>query len=133
MKAKRLRGVRSRPTSVEKILGIRKRRSTMTRKRDVGQTLRISHAVFNYLNQRRLNDKTRKGRPPSWDTFFRKFLGLPTRSGSPQPLVEGFLETDTQVLYLTEAEAAGAAVVQAARKKTKRINKPIKMREVRYK
>jgi hypothetical protein len=123
------------PTS-ERVIGSKRqtnaRKRARKRMRDIGQTLRLSHEVFNYLNQRRLNDRTKRA-PASWDSFFRRMLGLPTRAGSPQPLVEGWLELDTQVLYLTEREAAGAAVIEAARKRTKRINKPIKMREVRYK
>lgn len=91
------------------------------KKASKGKLIRISDDVFNLLQ------KKRQGK--SWDSLMRRMLGLPDRAGITQPLVVGWLDQDTGQLYLDEAEARGAAVVAAAKRGTKKIKQPIKMRE----
>lgn len=101
----------------EKVLKNRRRRASK------GSPIRVSDLVRATL------EKKRQGRA-SFDALLRKMLGLPKRNGEKQPLVEGWLEITTAKFYLDEAEANGAAVVAAAKNKTKKFNKPIRMREV---
>ena len=109
----------------EKVLPNRKRKRKRASK---GRTLRVSDAVWNYLEKRRTNG----ARNLSWDRFLRRVLGLPDRSGSEQPLVEGWLEVATGRFYLRKDEANGAAVVAAAKAGRKVPIKPIRLREVRW-
>ena len=88
-----------------------------------GRVIRVSDEVWNLLQ------KKRQGRL-SWDTLLRRMLGLPKRNGEPQPLVEGWLEITTGRFFLDEAEARGEAVMAAARAGTKKVNQPIRMREL---
>lgn len=60
----------------------------------------------------------------------RRMFGLPDRKGTEQRLVEGWLEITTGKFYLAEDEARGASVMAAAKAKTKKVNQPIRMREV---
>lgn len=95
------------------------------KKASKGRVIRISDDVYKILNERRL-----KGLRLSWDEYIRRMIGLPTRKGEPQILLEGFLEKNTGKFFLDEAEARGQSVLEAARKKTKKFLAPIKMREV---
>lgn len=103
----------------EKVLRSRRKRASK------GRVIRISNDVFAYLNKRRLNNSKL-----SWDEYFRLTNGLPDRQGVIQPLLEGWLEVSTGKFYFDEADANGAAVMVAARAKTKKGHKPIKLREV---
>ena len=102
-----------------KIKVLRNRRKRASK----GSPIRVSDEVRAHL------EKKRQGRT-SFDSLLRRMLGLPKRSGEKQPLVEGWLEITTAKFFLDEADANGAAVVAAAKAKTKKINKPIRMREV---
>lgn len=93
------------------------------RKVNKGRVIRISEQVFIYL------EKKRAARDISFDSLFRMIFGIPKRDGSPNPLLTGYLEVTTRKFYLDEGEARGVACLEAARRKTKRVNKPIKMRE----
>lgn len=102
----------------ERLLKSRKRR-----KASKGRVLRVSDAVYSYLNQRRANR--------SFDCLLRTIHGLPDREGIPQPLIEGWLEITSGRFFFDEADARGEAVMAAARAKSKTVNKPLKMREVK--
>lgn len=106
----------------ERILKNRKRR-----KASKGQLIRVSDAVAHTLSKTYARDNNRN---LSWDVVLRRLLGLPDRKGMPQGLVEGYLEVNTGKFYFDAAEARGAAVVAAAKAKTKRLKQPIFMREV---
>ncbi len=69
----------------------------------------------------------------------RRMLGLPDRKGNDQVLIEGYLETTTGRFLLKqpgtswqriEESAYEIAILEAARKKTKRVSKPIRLREI---
>ena len=96
------------------------------KKPSVGRVIRVSDEVWKHIAERRA------GRRMSWDRFFRNFLGLPDRNGNNVPLIEGWLEVNTGKLYLKQAEAKGAAVMEAAKQRTKAVRKPIRMREIRW-
>ncbi len=102
----------------EKVLRSRRRR-----KASKGRVLRVSDDVFAYLNRKRAKR--------SFDCLFRTLLGLPDREGIPQPLLEGWLEITSGRFFFNAAEARGEAVMAAARAKSKSVNKPLKMREVK--
>lgn len=87
------------------------------------RVIKVSGEVYQFLIRKR--DKA-----GSWDAFFRRAYGLPDRKGAEQPLVEGFLEINSGKFFLDEDEANGAAVMSAAKRKTKRVDKPIRLREV---
>lgn len=96
--------------------------------------IRVSDLVLATLDRRRLNNQKL-----SYDAYMRQVLGLPTRrveadwlaAGRPQLLLEGWIEVNTQRFYLSQAEANGAMVVAAARRRTKKTDKPVRVREVR--
>lgn len=92
------------------------------KKASKGRIIRVSDRVYSHLNKNRAKR--------SFDELFRKMFGLPDREGTPQPLVEGWIEITTGQFFLDEADARGASVVAAARAKTKNVNKPIKVREL---
>lgn len=107
-------------------------RKLKTRKRRVssGRAVRISNAVINYLEKRRQGLR-------SYDALLRRMFGLEDWRGNPQPLVEGCLEVTTGKFFLkttnwddVEAQANGAAVIAAVARKTKKVNKPIRLREI---
>lgn len=104
---------------------------TRKRKAKKGKSIRVSDLVFETL------DKTRRGK--SWDSLFRKLLGLPDRAGNDQILVEGMLEVTTGKFFLKlqdstwdqlEEDAYEVAIINAAKQKSKRVARPIKMREL---
>lgn len=103
----------------ERVLTNRRRRASK------GKPIRVSDLVYNTLQKKRANNSKE-----SWDCLFRRMLGLPDRRGNEQPLVEGWLEITTGQMYIHQADARGAAVMEAAKAKTKKVNKPIRMREV---
>lgn len=100
------------------------------KKRPEGRAVRLSKLALDYVETRRQGYR-------SFDAWFRKQFGLPDWRGNPQPLVEGMLEVTSGRFILktsdwasVEAEANGAAVVEAAKLKTKRVRKPLRMREI---
>lgn len=105
--------------------------SNRRKKASKGSVIRVSDLVYDTLN------KARHGR--SWDWLFRRLLGLPDRSGNAQPLIEGMLETMTGHFLLKqpgkswaelEEDAYEIAIITAAKRKVKRVSKPLKMREL---
>lgn len=114
----------------EKILGNRKVKA------DKGKVVRISTEVWNIFQKKRVASKNR-----SWDSLFRRILGLPARDGADRaPLIEGYLEVTTGRFFLAQGTSAKAleaaeqdahelAIIEAARAKTKRVHKPIRLRE----
>lgn len=110
---------------MERKLRNRKRRASK------GKAIRISNLVYETLNKARFRR--------SWDCLLRRMLGLEDRAGNPQVLIEGVLETTTGVLLLKTPETSWSlleerayemAIRAAARKKEKRVSRPIRMREL---
>lgn len=102
------------------------------RKASKGRHFRVSDLVYGVL------DKQRNGR--SWDVMLRQMLGLPDRSGRPQPLVEGVLEIYSGTFILKSAEVPWADAEEIAgriaktvelKKQLKYYDKPVRMRELR--
>ncbi len=96
-----------------------------------GRAIRVSNLVFETL------DKERRSR--SWDWLFRRILGLPDRAGNEQPLVEGMLETMTGKFFLrmpdvpwdqVQEDAYETAILAAAKRRTKLVSRPLRMREL---
>lgn len=96
-----------------------------------GKVIRISNMIYDLLNAQR------KGK--SWDSLFRRMLGVEDREGNQQPLIEGMLETVTGKFFLKgledswetlEESAYETAIMAAAKMKMKRVSKPLKMREL---
>lgn len=102
----------------EKILVSRKRK----RKPNFGHRIAISDEVHAFL------EKKRQGK--SWDAWLRKAFGLPKRNGDKQPIIEGYVETTTGRFFLDEQDAYEVAIMSAAKAGTKKVNKPMKVREI---
>jgi hypothetical protein len=88
--------------------------------------------MLNYLSPRMKDSR-------SFDAYLRRTYGLPDWRGNPQPLVEGYIEVTTGRFFLktdnggwekAEADAYELAITEAARLKTKKVNKPIRVREI---
>lgn len=101
------------------------------RKANKGRVIRVSMLVYDSLNKQR-------GRM-SWDWLFRKLIGLPNRNGDLQILVEGMLETMTGKFFLklpditweqVQEDAYETAIIAAAKRKTKLVSRPLRMREL---
>lgn len=101
------------------------------KKASKGKSIRVSDLVYETLN------KSRHGR--SWDNILRKMLGLPDRAGNDQILIEGMLEVMTGKFFLKtpgqswekiEEDAYEISILTAAKFNSKRISKPLKMREL---
>jgi hypothetical protein len=97
-----------------------------------GRAVRLSNALLAVLDRER-----RRGKVRSYDALLRSYLGMPDWRGNPQPLVEGCLETTCGQFYLkvgswdeVEALANGRAVLEAVKRKTKKVSKPLRMREI---
>ncbi len=112
----------------EKLLKNRKRK-----KASKGKPIRLSDLVLGVLDKQRQNNTKL-----SYDAYLRKLLGLPKRGneaqwiedGRPMYVLEGWVEVNTQKFYLDEADANGAAVLEAAKRKRKKFDKPVRVREV---
>jgi hypothetical protein len=96
-----------------------------------GRVIRVSNLVFETLNE------IRRGK--SWDSLLRKSLGLPDRQGNEQRLIEGMLEATTGKFFLRdldvtwdrlEQDVYEIAIIEAAKRKLKRVSKPLRMREL---
>lgn len=102
------------------------------RKASKGHVIRVSDDVYSHLNKQRYGK--------SWDSFFRRMLGLPDREGNEPRLIEGVLETMTGRFFLRPTKevawdnllenAYEVAILEAARLKVKQVNRPAKMREI---
>ena len=100
--------------------------SRRRKKANPGRPIRVSRAVYIKLDRSRGNQ--------SWDCFFRANLGLPTRKGRPQPLVEGVLDPHSGLMILRIDDAPWKELEALARKiseKSKLRLAPIRMREIR--
>lgn len=107
-----------------------RRRKTKRKRRVTGRAVRLSNELLAVIEPRRKQNR-------SYDALFRKILGLPAWDGTPQPLLEGCLEVTAGRFFIktgtwddVEADANGAAVSAAVRNKTRKVNKPIRMREI---
>lgn len=109
----------------ERKLPSRRKRANM------GHVIRVSSLVYDTL------DTLRSRR--SWDWLLRRMLGLQDRAGNAQPLIEGMLETQTGKFFLRtgnepwsklEEDAYEIAIIDAAKGKSKRVSRPLRMREL---
>lgn len=108
---------------------IRKLRNRKRRKNS-GRPVRLSNAVLECIRHK-LQDSR------SVDAYFRRVFGLPDWRGNEQPLIEGCLEPTTGRFFLkqtdweqTEQAAYETAMLEAARLRTRKVLKPIRMREI---
>lgn len=108
-----------------------RRLRTKRKRRYSGKAIRLSNDLLAWMDARRRGHR-------SYDAFLRRYFGMPDWRGTPQPLIEGVLETTSGQFFLrtgtwaqAEAVARGAAVVEAARRRTRKVNKPLRMRELR--
>lgn len=100
------------------------------RREPTGRAVRLSNALLDFIEPRRKGIR-------SYDAFLRRHFGLPAWDGTEQPLVEGCLEVTTGQFFLkkeswdqAETDAMEEAIFAAAKAKTKKVNKPIRMREI---
>lgn len=92
-----------------------------------GRVIKLSKEVANFLSRKRLDKKKE-----SFDSVLRRHFGLPSRKGEPQALRTYFiLDTEEQPLAFREApEARGFAIIHALRKKRKKADRVIEVREI---
>lgn len=103
------------------------------KKASKGHVIRVSDLVRASLDSRRLNNRSL-----SHDSYLRGVLGLPDRTheqqwiaaGRPPILTEGYIEPLSGRFFEDEADANGAMIVEAAKRKTKKWVKPIRVRQV---
>lgn len=110
------------------------------RKASKGQLIRVSDLVYGTLDQaRRRRGIKNTARVMSWDEFFRRTLGLPDRSGTGQPLVEGMLEVHSGAFILRmpdtpwkEIEELAFKIAERNATKARKVRQaPLRMREMR--
>lgn len=90
-----------------------------------GHVIRVSDDVWRMLRAEREEPSE------SIDSVLRRLFGMPDRRGCPQPLLEVWLEQYSGQTFADEADAKGAAAIQAARRKRRNISQhPIKLREI---
>jgi hypothetical protein len=123
---------------VPKVLKEKKLPSRRRKPASKGRIIRVSDLVFTTLNENRGN--------MSWDELIRRMLWLPRREHErdwikarrPRPCVEGVLEVSTGQFFLRvsepwediERDAYEVAIRAAARAKTRRVHKPLRLREI---
>jgi hypothetical protein len=98
---------------------------------DPGKLIRVSKLVYEKMNK--------NCEAQSWDCHLRRMLGLPTRKGKEQPLIQGILELHSGLLFLrTDANtwAEIEAIARTCARRNAELNKtsikwPIRMREIR--
>lgn len=97
-----------------------------------GRAVRLSNDLIKVLDRER-----RRGTVRSYDALLRRIFGLPDWRGNPQTLIEGFLETTGGEFILktnswdeAEAVANGRAVQEAVKRRTRKVSKPIRMRQI---
>lgn len=86
--------------------------------------VRLSGIVLAHINSLRSKH--------SYDVFLRKHFGLPDKRGKAQPLREYFIipNGDSPFVCLEEPDARGLAVQIAVQKKTKKVERVLKVREL---
>lgn len=105
----------------------------MTRELKKGKAVKLSPQLVSWIERK----KRRPGRPneESYDSVLRRFLGLPDRRGKGrrQELKTFFIVPNEgqPMVFLEEAEARGAAIMLAVRKKREKPEAAIEVREVR--
>lgn len=101
------------------------------RKPPKGKPIKVSAVVYNTL------DLMRRGR--SFDCTLRRMLGMPDKEGKEQPLIEGMLDVTSGLFMLKMPQASWPELEETAYKladvfakqNRKRLQAPIKMRELR--
>jgi len=95
------------------------------KKKPRGKVIKLSLELSAYL-------KSRMSRGEGYDAVIRRLLGLPTRKGEPQGLAEFYVVPNDgkPIIRLTLAEARGDAILQATKKKLKKAERVLTVREV---
>jgi hypothetical protein len=70
----------------------------------------------------------RKGPKRGWDPFLRRFLGIPARNGTAQPLLEMWVLPRSGLAYPNKAKALGGAIMESVRTGNEK-ERPVRMRE----
>lgn len=94
----------------------------MSKRKQKGKVVRLGQDVHDFLRRRR-----KKGE--SWDAFFRRIIGLPTRKGESQEKKTFWLLESARIFFSTEKEARGHAILTAVQKGRKKAEVPIKVSE----
>lgn len=95
----------------------------MSRKKPKSKVVRVSETVLDEAN------RLKKGKE-TLDSILRRVLGLPTRKGIPQHLLELWLVPSSGFVHTDKAKAKGEAVKQAVKKGRLHPEKLIRLREV---
>lgn len=112
-------------------VGSERKLSSRKRRFSKGKAIRVSDLIYDLLNRER--------RSLSWDCFLRRVFGQPDRAGNEQPLIEGVLEAVSGRFLLRlpdqswrklEEDAYEIAFLSAAKQRLKRVDRPIRMREI---
>lgn len=82
-----------------------------------GRVIRVSADTESEL-------RTRRKAGESWDALFRRLLGIPTRKGTEQPRKTFWLLERANLIFRTEKEARGMALVLAVRSGKQRVHEP---------
>ena len=108
----------------------KKKKKTGKRKRrapDKGKPIRLSSTVIRQLMKYQRTKE--QGKAESFDSILRRLFGLPTRGGQEQLLKTIWIVPGVPKIYEDEADAAGAAVLDAVTKKRKKTKKVKQFRE----
>ena len=105
------------------------------RRKQQGKVVRLSPLVLEILDEQRFAPNNNK---LSYDAILRRHLGLPDaeaepdwrKAGRPKLLVEGWIEQRSARFFASEAEARGAMVLAAAQARTKRMLRPLRVKEI---
>ncbi len=120
-----LENKRARPKQKRRKLSSRAAPEMPTTAYPKGVPLRVSALVHDVLRRKR-----KKGE--SWDSFFRRLLNLPDRTGQrDEPLYECWVLPGTGETFLSKALARGQSVRNGVlRGKAGRFEEPKKLREI---
>lgn len=103
--------------------------ASAAKKKETGRVVKLSKELIGWINQRKL----RKGEKnvESFDSFLRRSFGLDARSGEKQGLKIYYVLPNDQepLIFLTKAEARGAAIVRAVRQGRKKAEAILCVRE----
>ena len=96
----------------------------MAKRKQKGKVVRLGYNVHEALRRR-------KTKGESWDAFFRRLMGLPTRKGEVQDKKTYWLLESARLIFDTEKEARGHAILDAVRdgRGARKVEAPIKVSE----
>ena len=96
----------------------------MAKRKQKGKVVRLGYDVHEAMRRR-------KTKGESWDAFFRRLMGLPTRKGEAQDKKTYWLLESVKRVFLTEKEARGHAILEAVKdgRSSRKVEAPIKVSE----